>query len=65
VKLKTREAIIGLIVYRVGRFVLRRWLRKGGGIMAGRKKLGVVAALTALLGVLMFWRRKKRGEATG
>ena len=63
-KLKTREAIIGVVVYRVGRFMLRRWFRKGGGTMAGRKKVGIVAALTALLGVLMFWRRKKRGEAT-
>ena len=34
--------------------------------MAGRKKLGIVAALTALLRQYsMFWRKKKRGEATG
>lgn len=62
--IKTREAIIGLIVYRIVRLMIRRSLsRKGVGRMASGKKLGIVAAIAAALGALMFWRKKKKGGA--
>jgi len=63
--MRTREAIIGLVVYRVARLAIRRIVtRKGGGIMAGKRKWAVFAGLSAALGALLFWRKKKRtGEA--
>jgi len=61
-KIKTREAIIGLIVYRALRLVLRRYLRKGG-FMASKKKVGIIAAIGALIGALFFWRKKKGRQA--
>jgi hypothetical protein len=61
VKVKTREAIIGLVVYRLARYVLRRKLTKGG-LMAAGKKVGIIAAIGAALGALLFWRRKKRQQ---
>jgi hypothetical protein len=57
VKLSTREAIIGIVTYRVLKRVARRTLRKGG-IMAS-KKTAVFAGLGALLGALLFWRKRK------
>ena len=60
-RIKTREAIVGLVVYRVARLAVRRWFtRKGGGIMAGKRKWAVFAGLSAALGALLFWRKKKR-----
>lgn len=58
VKLKTREAVLGVVVYRILRFAAKRYFRKGG-FMAGKKKMAWVAALGALLGAFMFWRKKK------
>ena len=63
VKLKTREAIIGLVFYRVMRFMLNRYLRKGG-FMASKKKVGIIAAIGALIGALFFWRKKKTRQQT-
>jgi hypothetical protein len=63
-RIKTREAIIGLIVYRIVRLMIRRSLSgKGVGRMASGKKLGIIAAIAAALGALMFWRKKKKGGA--
>ena len=61
-RIKTREAIIGVIVYRIVRRMIQRSLsRKGVGRMASGKKLGFIAAIAAALGALMFWRKKKKG----
>lgn len=61
-RLKTREAIIGLVVYRALRFMIRRSLsKKGGGIMAGAKRVGFMAMIAAAIGALFFWRKKKKG----
>jgi hypothetical protein len=57
-KLNTREAIIGIITYRLLTLLARRMLRKGG-IVATKKKTAIFAALGALIGALFFWRRKK------
>ena len=65
-RIRTREALIGLIVYRILRFmILRRLSEKGGGIMASGKKVGIVAAIVAGLGALMFWRKKKKSGGGG
>lgn len=69
-RLKTREAIVGLLVYRAARRLIRRSIGKrlgqrGGGIMAGTKKVGLVAMIGAALGALLFWRKKKRGSEMG
>ena len=61
-KLKTREAIIGFIVYRTIRFAASRAMRKGG-IMASRKRVGILAAITAALGALFFWRKRKARQS--
>jgi hypothetical protein len=58
VKLKTREAVIGVVVYRLMRFAAKRYLTKGG-FMAGKKKMAWIAAIGALFGALMFWRKRK------
>jgi hypothetical protein len=65
-QIKQRKAIIGLLVYQVAMFVIRRRLaRKGGNIMAGKRKYGIIAAIGAALAGLAFWRRKrKKGELT-
>jgi hypothetical protein len=63
-RLNTREAIIGIIVYRIVRRLITRSLSgKGVGSMASGKKVGIVAAIVAALGALMFWRKKKKGGA--
>ena len=68
-RLKTREAIVGLLVYRAARRLIRRSIGKKlgqrGGIMAGTKKVGLVAMIGAALGALLFWRKKKRGSEMG
>jgi hypothetical protein len=64
VKLKTREAIIGILVYRAVKLMGRRMLKKKGGIMASRKT-AIFAALGALAGALFFWRKRKGGQQTG
>jgi len=58
-KLKTREAVMGVIIYRAAKFAAKRTLRKGGVVAAG-KKVGMFAALGAALGALLFWRKKKK-----
>jgi hypothetical protein len=58
VKLSTREAIIGIVTYRVLKRVARRTLLRKGGIMAS-KKTAIFAGLGALLGALLFWRKRK------
>jgi hypothetical protein len=59
-KLSTREAIIGIVVYRVMKHMTRRWLRQKGGMMASKKKTaGIIAAIGALIGALFFWRKRK------
>ena len=59
-KLNTREAIIGIVMYRVMKHMTRRWLAKKGGMMATKKKTaGIIAAIGALIGALFFWRKRK------
>jgi hypothetical protein len=62
VKLKTREAVIGLVVYRAMRFAAKRYFGKGG-FMAGKKKMTLLAALGALLGALFFWRKRRARQS--
>jgi hypothetical protein len=61
-KLNTREAIIGIITYRVLKHMLARRLTKGG-IVAAKKKTAIAAAIGAIIGVLFFWRKKKARAA--
>jgi hypothetical protein len=65
-RIKQRKAIIGLLVYEVAMFTIRRRLaRKGGSIMAGKRMYGIIAAIGAALAGLAFWRRRqKKGEVT-
>jgi hypothetical protein len=60
-RVNTREAIIGLIVYRLGKYALNR-SKKKGGMMAAGKKVGIIAAIGAAIGALLFWRKKKKGQ---
>jgi uncharacterized membrane protein YebE (DUF533 family) len=64
--MKQRKAIIGLLVYQVAMFAIRRMMaRKGGSIMAGKRKYGIIAAIGAALAGLAFWRRRqKKAEVT-
>jgi hypothetical protein len=62
-KLSTREAIIGIVVYRVMKHMTRRWMTKKGGMMATKKKVGIIAAIGALIGALFFWRKRKTRQA--
>ena len=63
-KLNTREAIIGIITYRVVKHMVTRSLTKKGGIVGTKKKkAGIAAAIGALIGVLFFWRKKKASSA--
>jgi hypothetical protein len=62
-KLSTREAIIGIVVYRLMKLASRRWLAKKGGMMATKKKVGLIAAIGALIGALFFWRKRKARQA--
>ncbi len=58
-----RDALIGLAVYKGGKVLLKRMSKsKGGALMASKKRIGIVAAVGAALGALMFWRRKKRQQ---
>lgn len=61
-KVSTREAIIGVITYRVLRHYIRRKAFGKGGLMASKKKIGIIAALGAALAGLMFWRKKKSSQ---
>ena len=62
-KLNTREAIIGIITYRVLKHMVARKLTTKGGIVATKKKVGIIAAIGALIGALFFWRKKKASSA--
>ncbi len=54
-----RQALIGYVALRVGLYVFKRMMRTKGGLMASKKKVGVIAGIGAALGALMFWRRRK------
>jgi len=60
-KLSTREAIIGIVTYRLLRYGLKRYVSKGGP-MASKKKIGILAAIGAAIAGLMFWRKKKQHQ---
>jgi hypothetical protein len=60
-KLSTREAIIGIVTYRVLKLVARRMWKKGGRMAT--KKTALIAALGALLGALFFWRKRKTRQS--
>jgi hypothetical protein len=62
-KLNTREAIIGIITYRVLKHMLARRLTKGGIVATKKKKTAIAAAIGAIIGVLFFWRKKKARAA--
>ena len=62
-KLNTREAIIGIITYRVLKHMLARRLTKGGSVATKKKKTAIAAAIGAVIGVLFFWRKKKARSA--
>ncbi len=53
-----RQALIGYVALRVGLFLFKRMMGKGGS-MANKKKVGIVAGVGAAVGALMFWRRRK------
>jgi len=57
--MKKREAIIGLMVYKAARPLVKRMFRVKGGGMAGKKKSAMLAGFGALLGGLLFWRKRK------
>ena len=61
VKVSTREAIIGIVTYRVVKLMARRLLRKGGRMAT--KKTALFAALGAMVGALFFWRRRKTRQS--
>ena len=63
-RVSTREAIIGLIVYRLGKYAFKRSMTKGG-VMAAGKKVGIIAAIGAAIGALFFWRKKKKQQHPG
>jgi len=60
-KVSTREAIIGIITYRVLKIAARRMVKKGG--IVASKKTALFAAIGALVGALFFWRRKKARQS--
>jgi hypothetical protein len=62
-KLNTRQAIIGIITYRLLQYMVKRKLTKGGIMASGKKKAGILAAIGALVGALLFWRKKKASTA--
>jgi hypothetical protein len=63
-KLSTREAIIGIVTYRLLKVALRRTLKKKGARMATKKKTAaIIAAISAFIGALFFWRKRKGRSA--
>ena len=54
-----RQALIGYVAFRVGWYLLKRMKEQEGGRMASKKSVGIIAAIGAALGALMFWRRRK------
>jgi hypothetical protein len=54
-----RQALIGYVALRVGLYMFKRLAGTKGGVMASKKKVGVIAGIGAGLGALMFWRRRK------
>jgi hypothetical protein len=63
-KVNTRDAIIGIVTYRVLRYYVRRKVFGKGGLMASKKKIGIIAAIGAALAGLMFWRKKKHSQTS-
>ena len=61
-RLNTREAIIGIITYRVLRYYIKQRVFGKGGLMASKKKIGFIAAIGAAVAGLMFWRKKKSSQ---
>ena len=61
-KLKKHEVWVAFNVYRMIRFAGSRAFRKGG-IMASKKKVGILAAITAALGALFFWRKRRSRQS--
>jgi uncharacterized protein (TIGR03382 family) len=53
------QALIGYAAFRIGLYLLRRMTKGKGGRMASKKSVGIIAAIGAALGALMFWRRRK------
>lgn len=61
-----RKAIIGYIVYTIGKPIAKRAVRsKAKSAVPGKRGgsiAGAVAGIGAVLGALMFWRRRRRDE---
>ncbi len=58
-----RKAMIGYVVYTLGKPLAKRAMRsKAKGAVPGKRGgsvAGILAALGAVLGALMFWRRRR------
>ena len=50
------QALIGYVAFRVGWYLVKRMKNQEGGRMASKKSVGIIAAVGAALGALMFWR---------
>jgi MYXO-CTERM domain-containing protein len=63
--LNKRNAVLGWTVWKVGKRVAKRKARSAVSTDTARSKKGVVAALAALGGALLFWRRRRSGDEPG
>lgn len=61
--LNKRKALIGWVVYKLGKpFAKRAMKSRARGAAASRKGAGLIAGVAALFGGLMFWRRRRRSD---
>jgi hypothetical protein len=62
-----RNAVLGWLTWSVGKRVLRRKAKGAKPAIEGGRpnKPALAAALAALAGTLLFWRRKRRGGESG
>jgi uncharacterized protein (TIGR03382 family) len=53
------KVLIGYATFRIAWYLVKRLTKRKGGRMASKKSVGIIAAVGAALGALMFWRRRK------
>jgi MYXO-CTERM domain-containing protein len=63
--LNKRNAVLGWAVWKVGKRQMKAKAKQSVSTDTGRSKKGVAAAVAALGGAVLFWRRRRGGDQPG
>ena len=62
--LNRRNAVIGWLTWSVGKRIVRRKARQAVPSVEGGRpnRSAIAAAVAGLMGILMFWRKRRKGD---